>query len=108
MRSLTDEDETLLDEGRDGVVGGEEEEADSEDEEAEAVGDALEGIRRILEHCGHHETHDGEDYEPGEEELWGSLNVLEVPAHENPSLGNKWVGEFRTKVVMFHGICGIL
>lgn len=60
--SLSDENETLLNEGRDGIIGRKEEEADGEDEEADAVCDSLQVWFRVLEHGGHRDTHDGEDH----------------------------------------------
>lgn len=64
---LAYEDEALLDEGWDGVVRREEEDAGGEDEEAEAVGDALEVLWRVGEHGGHHQSHEREDEEAREE-----------------------------------------
>jgi len=63
MRSFPYEDEPLLDEGWDGIIGREEEEAHCEDEEAEAVGDSLQILFRVVEHGGHHEPHEGKNHQ---------------------------------------------
>lgn len=86
MGSLPDEDEPLLDKSRDGVVGREEEEADREDEEAEPACDSLNVISGVLEHGGHHNAHNCEDYKPREEKLRGPSDVNEIPPHQNPNL----------------------
>lgn len=100
MGGLADEDEAFLDEGGDGVVGGEEEEADGEDEEAEAVGDSLHAFGGVGEHGGHHYAHHCEDYEAGEEELRGAPDVFEVAAHQDPGLGQERIGEFWGEVLV--------
>lgn len=63
VRGFPYEDEPFLDEGRDGVVRGEEEKAHCEDEEAEAVGDSLQSFFWLEEHGGHHDAHEGENHE---------------------------------------------
>ena len=64
MGGLPDEDEALLDESRDGVVGREEEDADGEDEEAETACDSLNVFSRVFEQGGHHKPHNYEDHKP--------------------------------------------
>lgn len=58
----------------------------------------MEASWRVGEHGGHHEAHEGEDEEAGEEELGGAADVLEVTAHEHPRLWEEGVGEFRAVV----------
>lgn len=104
MGFLADEDEALLDEGWDSIVGGEEEEADGEDEEADAVSDALSVVFRVPEHGCHHESHNGQDENAGHEELGSSHDVYEVAAHQYPCLGKEGIGELWIKFpVCFHG-----
>lgn len=98
VRGLPDEDEAFLDEGGDCVVGGEEEEADGEDEEAKTVRDALSVCFRVHEHGCHHDAHHGQDHEPGQEELGGSLYVLEVATHQDPGFGEERVVELWTEL----------
>jgi len=86
VRSFPYEDEPFLDEGRDSIIGREEEEADCEDEEAEAVGDSLQIFFRVVEHGGHHEAHEGQNHESREEKLRGAPYVYEVAANEYPYL----------------------
>lgn len=90
---LANEDEALLDEGWDGVVGGEEEEADGEDEEAEAVGDALGGVLGLEEHGGHHQAHNGQHHLAGQKQLRRAPDVGEVAPHQYPHLPAVGVGE---------------
>lgn len=97
---LADEDVSLLDEGRDRVVGGEEEEADGEDEEAEAVGDALRGVFRVPEHGRHHDPHHRQDQEAGEEQLRRATDCDEVAPHQYPGLRDEGVGELGAEVVV--------
>lgn len=103
--SLSHENETLLDEGRDGVVWREEEEADGEDEEADAVCDSLQVAFGAYEHGGHHEAHYGEDDKSWEEKLRRTVDVLEVSAHEYNGLGEEWINELWAQVfVRRHGV----
>lgn len=94
VRGLPDEDEALLDEGRHGVVGGEEEDADGEDEEAEAVGDPLRVVLGLGEHGGHQEPHHREHHQPRQEQLRRAPDVGEVAPHQHPHLPDVRVGEF--------------
>lgn len=100
MRGLTDKDVALLNEGRDGVIGWEEEEADGEDEEAETVGEPLHVIFRFHEHGGHHHTHDCQHHLPWEEELRCAPDIGEVAAHKDPYLREVGVGKFGSEVVV--------
>jgi hypothetical protein len=93
VRRLPDEDEALLDEGRHGVVGGEEEDADGEDEEAEAVGDALRVVLGLGEHGGHQEPHHRQHHQPRQEQLRRAPDVGEVAPHQHPHLPDVRVGE---------------
>uniref|UniRef100_A0A0D3H6N1 TPR repeat-containing thioredoxin TDX n=2 Tax=Oryza barthii TaxID=65489 RepID=A0A0D3H6N1_9ORYZ len=108
VRPLPDEDEPLLDEGRHGVVGGEEDEADGEDVEVEQPVHRRDVAgAEAAEHGGEDDRHRREHHLPGEEQLRRAHHVEHRAPRQHRHLPRPRVGELGTMaavVVLFRRV----